>query len=180
MLEAKSNRVANLSQMLASQLRLSPQDVDDIGVAALLHDVGNIEITAKVIQKAVGNITRGQEHTVERTFQGTDLVRSLGSVLRGALPLLVDQNSGIYDEHSPGRTSRKSPIGASVICTVRGYDSLTNPNWGEVGLSPQDAIEHLRGEIDQHPPFVIDALERAIATSAYSQDKLGMLTAGST
>jgi hypothetical protein len=86
-LEAKSNRVANLSQKLARQLRLSPQDVDDIGVAALLHDVGNIEITAKVIQKAMGNMKGEQEHAVERTFQGTDLVRSLGSVLRGAAKL---------------------------------------------------------------------------------------------
>ena len=118
-LEAKSNRVADLSQKLARQLRLSTQDVDDIGVAALLHDVGNIEITAKVIQKAMGNMKGEQEHAVERTFQGTDLVRSLGSVLRGALPLLVDQQSGIHDEPDPSRTRRNAPIGASVICAVR-------------------------------------------------------------
>ncbi len=179
-LEAKSNRVANLSQLLARHLRLSSQDVDDIGVAALLHDVGNIEITAKVIQKAMGNITSGQEHTIERTFQGADLVRSLGSVLRGALPLLVDQHSGIHDEPGPCRTSRDAPIGASVICAVRAYDFLTNPNWGEVGLSSQDALEQLRAEFDRHPPYIIDALESAIATSAHSQEKMDMLAACST
>jgi HD-GYP domain-containing protein (c-di-GMP phosphodiesterase class II) len=165
--------------MLARQLKLSPQDVDDIGVAALLHDVGNIEITAKVIQKAMGNVKRELQQTGERTFQGTDLVRSLGSVLRGALPLLVDQHSGIHEELETTRTSRDAHVGASIICAVRAYDSLSQPSWGEVGLSPRDAIGQLRREADQHPPFVIDALERVIATSADSPEEASELATSS-
>ncbi|MBM80314.1 MAG: hypothetical protein CMJ78_06935 [Planctomycetaceae bacterium] len=45
-LKARSERVAEVSERVAKELKLSAKEIDDIRVAALLHDVGSIEITA--------------------------------------------------------------------------------------------------------------------------------------
>ena len=44
-LKDRSLRVAELSQAVAGRIRLSPRQIDDIRVAALLSDIGKIEIT---------------------------------------------------------------------------------------------------------------------------------------
>jgi hypothetical protein len=79
---AQSTRVAELSQDLAAEMNLSPHQIDDICVASLLYDMGNIEITTRVIRKAVDNFEDQMPETTQHTFHGMDLMLSLGSVLR--------------------------------------------------------------------------------------------------
>jgi len=54
-LRAQSTQVAELSREVGFELNLTPRQIDDICVAALLQDVGNIEVTTRVIRKAVDN-----------------------------------------------------------------------------------------------------------------------------
>ena len=88
-LENRSKRLAALSERVARQLRLSEREIDDIRVAALLQDMDHIEVTARVIRRAVGDLRRSDSEE-EHTFHGSDLVQSLGSVLTGALPLILN------------------------------------------------------------------------------------------
>ena len=88
-LQDRSNRVAELSRRVAVQLKLSDREIDDIHVAALLQDMENIEITARVIRKAIDDLDGETRQTEQHTFHGTDLVQSLGPVVAGALPLLL-------------------------------------------------------------------------------------------
>ncbi len=124
-LKARAIEVAELSQEVAAAMRLSPRQIDDIRVAALLYDVGNIEITARVIRRAMGSF---DEQTAERprhTFQGMDLMMSLGNVLSGAVPLLLNQSpqsgGGSDSDRSP---LAEIPIGARIIGAVRAYLEL--------------------------------------------------------
>jgi response regulator RpfG family c-di-GMP phosphodiesterase len=65
----KAKRVSILSQQVARRMRLSEREVDDIRVAALLQDIDNIEITARVIHAAVDDVQNSRKrHT--NTFQG--------------------------------------------------------------------------------------------------------------
>ena len=53
----RSKRVSELSQEVARHMRLSDREVDDVRIASLLQDIDNIEITAKVIHRAVGDLS---------------------------------------------------------------------------------------------------------------------------
>src|SRR5262245_2930561 len=46
-------RIAKLSEQIARELDLPSKQVDDIRVAALLHDLDNVEITTQLISRAV-------------------------------------------------------------------------------------------------------------------------------
>jgi HD-GYP domain-containing protein (c-di-GMP phosphodiesterase class II) len=164
-LRARSHRVAALSQRVAAQMKLSTKEIDDIRVAALLHDMENIEITAKVIRKAMGDLEgehKGPQQQ-QHTFHGTDLVHSLGSVLTGAFPLLLNQSDSLTLAE-PAQGSNDVPFGARIIRTVRAYDSLMESEWGRAGATPDQIIAELRRDTtaDYHPA-VLHALERTVS-----------------
>jgi HD-GYP domain-containing protein (c-di-GMP phosphodiesterase class II) len=161
-LQHRALRVAQLSELVARRMRLSAKEIDDIRVAALLVDMENIEITARVIRKAVDELE--DSHDIEqRTFNGTELVQSLGSALKGAFPLLLAQTA-----HAPGDVNgAEVPFGARIIRAVRALVQLTDSSWDRSNLSPQHALDDLRTDVDaDYHPAVLHALEEVLATQA--------------
>jgi len=165
--KARSTRVAELSQMVAQELRLSRKQIDDIRVAALLHDLASIEITAHLISNAVSALEAGPAQGRKYTFLGADLVHSLGSVLDGALPLLASQLDGVQDCLPSNEDIRhdRVPLGAKIISAVRAYDALTSADASLPRLTPDDALNELRTERAGHDDL-FDALERAVRESS--------------
>jgi hypothetical protein len=170
-LKDRSNRVAEMSRQVAMQMKLSTKEADDIRVAALLYDLENIEITARVIRNAMGQLgdepatTNPEQHT----FHGTELVHSLRSVLTGAFPLLVNLNHTTTLGPRAANAARTDgvPFGARIIQTVRSYDELIHSDWGTAALTPAEVIDELRLEPEaDHHPAVLDALERTLELTA--------------
>ena len=68
-LKNRTAKLSELSQQVAARMRLSDAEIDNIRVAALLQDIENIEVTARVIRKAVGTLSQGsQRKQLEHTF----------------------------------------------------------------------------------------------------------------
>ena len=153
-LNASTNRVVRLSQQIALEMRLSSKCIDDIRVAALMQGFSKIEITTKVISKAVHNL-EGKGAASDFSFHGTDLVHSLGVVLRGAIPILINQDPTLLSALQD-RTVMDVPIGAEILRVARAYDSLTMGRADE-DLAPAEAIHELRG--DNTAVYHIDVLE---------------------
>lgn len=167
----RCQRISELSEKVARRMRMSEKEIDDIRVAALLMDMENLEITAKVIRKAVGELEDGSSQC---TFHGTELVQSLGSVLTGAFPLLLTSD----DEPTP--TDEKAPFGARILRAVRGYETLAHPVFGGDPLPDGEILTELEcdTEADYHPAVlhalaeVLDADKRqtAATTSAPAEE----------
>lgn len=164
--KARSIRIAELSQAVAEEMKLPRKQVDDIRVGALLYDLGNVEITTQLLSKAVGTLEANPSKTSSYTFSGMELVHSLGSVLRGAVPLLLNQDDAARECFLSTNTelSDEIPIGARVIRAVRAYESLLAGDGPEGCNSPDAAIQELRKDIAAaHDQDVLDALERAVS-----------------
>jgi response regulator RpfG family c-di-GMP phosphodiesterase len=164
----QATRVSLLSQAVAARMGLPDKEVDNIRVAALLQDINHIDVTAKVIRKAMGDLKHAaRPNTAEHTFHGSDLVCSLGTVLTGAWPLLLDHGNGL------GQTARgesvlepgPAAVGASIIRTVNRYVTLLSR---EPHLAnPGDALNALREDLEgDHNPAVLGALEWVVLRSA--------------
>lgn len=155
-LQNRAMRVSHLSEQVARRMRLSEKEVNDIRVAALLMDMENLEITARVIKKAVGEL-EDYDASAQHTFHGTELVRSLGSVLTGAFPLLLTPSED--GELAPD----KMPFGARIIRTVRAFDRLIHSVFGSVAISGEDAIQELSSDVDaDYHPAVLHALAEVL------------------
>ncbi len=147
-LKARSVRVAELSQAVAAALKLSPRQIDDIRVAALLYDMGNIEVTTKVIRRAVGTMEDETQNSHEGTFQGMDLMLSLGSVLSGAVPLLINQGESLPEPSVLDQmdSSGEVPVGAKIIRAARAYCELVQSSSGGPRLSVNEIFDELRSD----------------------------------
>ena len=161
----RSRRVADLSVGVARNMKLATNEIDDIRVAALLQDLEHVEITAKVIGKAIGDLgARALHDSDAHTFQGSDLVHSLGSVLTGALPLLMLDRPVFELELDPAAPKSKIvPFGAKIIQTARAYDGLIHGRENSPQATAEKAIEDLKADLDvEHHPAVLFALEQVV------------------
>lgn len=173
--KSRTSRVIELCQRVSSQLKLSEREMDDIRVAALLHDLGNVEITTQVISRAIGTIGDDTSTEQRTTFMGTDLVYSIGNVLEGALPLLVNQDEDVYAflSESQDRKATEIPLGAHIIRAARAYDQLTVDAHGESVMSSQEAVRALRLESEGMYEHVIDALESVVCSNSRFRNEAG-------
>ena len=55
----RAAKMAKVCQKVALRMRLSDQEIDNIRVAALLQNIDNIEVTARVIRKAMCEVAHG-------------------------------------------------------------------------------------------------------------------------
>ncbi len=160
-LKDRAHRVARISQDVAELLKLTKREIEDIRVASLLCDMEHIEITARVISKAVDDLEEPSRGAAERTFQGRELVDSLGPVLTGAIPLLLTPDADIPGTEQPASSNSLIPLGAQIVRTVRDYDAILGGRWGHDSITAGEAIEELRSDGEgRHHPMVLDALER--------------------
>jgi len=162
-LRQHAEQVDYLAEKVARRMKLSNREIDNIRVASLLMDVENIEITARVIKKAVGEIEG--EDANSNTFHGTELVESLGSVLSGAFPLVLNQ-AGWSAERN-----RELPIGARILHTVRRYVELTRSDLASGQLTPEAAIQDLRDDSEEHDAAVLFVLEEIVEATPPANEK---------
>ena len=173
-IKARSSRIAEMSQQVAEEMRLSQKEVDDIRVGALLHDLGNVEITTHLISKAMGTLESDHSGNRSYTFSGTELVQSLGTVLRGAVPLLLTQDDALHEcvTNEEGENAVNAPLGAKIIRAVRAFDSLTSGDSSEAKRSAEQTVRELRKEVSGgYDPDVLDTIERIAKRSAPSKKR---------
>ena len=153
-LEHRTQRVARLCEQVASKLRLEPRETDNIRVAAVLADMENVEITARIVKRAMGELKSDGEQL--RTVSGPELVRSLGEVLSGAFPLVAPSMSLARDGDS-------TPFGSRIIQVVRAYCRIHD----ETNDAPEYVIAELMTDIGAtYHPAVLHALSEVVGATS--------------
>ena len=167
--KARSVHVAELSQKVAEEMKVPRKEIDDIRVGALLYDLGNVEITTQLLARAVHTLEQEPSEAARHTFPGTDLVYSLGSVLRGAVPLLANQDEALCKDLSVEEDSPRPnvPLGAKILRAARAYyDALAMDDSGEPISAQENALRALRSDASEHCEEVLNALERVVGRSS--------------
>lgn len=170
----RSNRVAQWSEHVAQEVGLSQKEADDIRVAALLQDMGSLEITTRIIRRAVDSLEHHPESIDQYTFHGRELVHALGSVLRGALPILLHQDLAALESDMAGtnRPQQAMPLGAEIIEMVREFDSMVH---GHLPRSPEEALQTLSERASLgYKPSLVTALERVVRHTNRASELAGV------
>ena len=121
-------RVGELSAAIADALALSPEEVELIGAAAPLHDVGTIGVPDRILLKA-GKLTP-EEFTVMKTHTGIG-----AAILAGGRSALVMEAERIALNHHErwdgsgypnGLAGDAIPLGARIVAVADVFDALTH------------------------------------------------------
>lgn len=161
-----SQRVARISKIIARAIGLPGREVERIGKAALLHDVGKIhEIFAPILSKP-GKLTPEERAIMElHPVKSAELVSKL-SDFSNIIDDVRHHHENFDGTGYPDRLVGKSiPLGSRIIMFADTIDAMTTDRPYRKALGPEDVkAELIRCKGQQFDPDICDAL---LASSDY-------------
>lgn len=136
--------VSVLSMMLTRGLEFSPEDARTLGLGALMHDIGLVEIPDRVLNKSPEDHTRAERELRAMHCQfGLNIGKKLG--LPPEVLKIVYQHHEFADGsgYPQGLTLEKITMPARVVSIVNFYDNLCNPVDYTQAMTPHEALSFM-------------------------------------
>ncbi len=171
--QGHSQKVASYASLLAESLaaegRLTQAQVEEIRLAALLHDVGKVGIPESILNKS-GPLD-GEEWEIMKTH--TQLGARILEPLRvmGVLQRIIRHHHEFFDGSGyPEQLSGgQIPFGARIVAIADAYDTITSDRTYKKARLPEDALAELQrcGGAQFDPELVtlfVRAMRRKLVT----------------
>ncbi len=160
-----SERVAEHAMDVAIAMQLSRNEVENIRVAALLHDIGKVEISANLIGKAASLSREEMEQVAEHSEKGARILHSVGGVLKEAIPIVLEHHRQYsHADDSDEENSQALSIGSRIVAVADSFDAMVTDRPYRRGMQPWQAMEEIRrcaGE--QFDPEVVEVFESVLS-----------------
>jgi putative nucleotidyltransferase with HDIG domain len=140
---AHALNVTVLSLLLGRLLNLSPAELLMLGLGALLHDIGKIDLPDRV--RYVQEHFTAAELKLYREHVSLGVVHGRRMALDPAALLVIAQHHEFADGSGfPQRMElAKLSQGARIVALVNRYDNLCNPPLAALALTPHEALSLL-------------------------------------
>lgn len=139
-----SLNVTILAMMLAKGLNLSPEIAREMGIGAMLHDIGLTEIPDRIARKPVSESNKAERNLRATHVElGTALGRRIG-LSETALAVLAQHHE--FDDGSGyplGLKGTETSPAAKVVALVNYYDNLCNPADMGRAMTPHEALSYM-------------------------------------
>jgi putative nucleotidyltransferase with HDIG domain len=160
-----SYRVSVLAEKVAQQMGCSEEEMENIRIAALLHDLGKIGVSREVLTK-VGSLTAAdREHLKAHTVKAASLLQPLGGRVTELLPLILGHHEKYDGNGYHSLVGEDIPLGARIIAVADVYDALTSDRPYRKALPPFFAKNEILSNSGTHfDPLVVKAFETIFPT----------------
>ena len=160
--ENHSYRVSVYASKIAGELNLGPERIEDIRAAALLHDIGKLDISRAILYKAA-RLTQGEfEEIQQHVDKGVSMLEPVGGSLRRILPIILAHHDKFDGSGYRPTRGVNIPLESRIISVADVYDSLTSARPYRKAMSPYEVREILvNGAGKEFDPAVIDAFLEA-------------------
>ena len=132
--------VALLSMMLAKELALPPESIRVLGLGALFHDIGKLDMPDRVVKKVEPHSKAELALLQLHCERGGEAVKAL-KLPAEALAVLAQHHEMVDASGYPKRLTgaQMTPL-AKIVAIVNRYDNLCNPNNPAHALTPHEAL----------------------------------------
>ena len=160
--ENHSYRVSVYAATIATQLELAPGRVEDVRAAALLHDIGKLDISRELLYKAARLTEEEFKHMQEHVNKGVSILEPVGGSLRRVIPIVLSHHDKFDGSGYNPTRGEDIPLEARIISVADVYDSLTSDRPYRKAMSPFDAKEIIvKGAGTDFDPAVVNAFVEA-------------------
>lgn len=169
-----SRRVARIARAISQAINLAQPDVDEIELAALLHDIGKIGIPDRILQKPGALDER--EWNVMRLHPGIgEQILGGNPNLAPILPLVRHHHERWDGQGYPdGIAGDAIPVGAAIIAVAEAFETLTSDRSYSERRTWEDALAEIRTHRGtQFAPAAVDALHTAVESHRITPQALG-------
>ncbi len=164
-------RTTELAVRVGEEMRLGAMQLRDLGLAAILHDVGKVGVPDEILNKP-GRLTPGEfeimrEHADigERMVRTSPVIASIAPAVRG------------HHERMDGRGYPDGLVGheicqnARIVAVCDAYDAMANSRQYRAGMGHDKAIAILREHSgSQWDPVAVEALVMTMARRPVTEE----------
>ena len=153
-------RVSEYSRLLATQMGLTPEQVESIRIASTMHDVGKLLIPTEILEKP-GKLTN-EEYAIIKTHttMGGQLLENVeGEEMRLSRTIALQHHERPDGRGYPeGLTGEGISLEGRIVAVADVYDALTSKRSYKDAWKEDDAYQEiLKGKGTQFDPQVVDA-----------------------
>jgi diguanylate cyclase (GGDEF)-like protein len=139
-----SERVSELAIQLGKAMGLQGPEIENLGYAALLHDLGKIAVPRSILQKKGGLTAEEMRVVQEHTAFGEEIVQEI-NLLRDTAPLIRHHHERFDGYGYPnGLKGEEIPLGSRILAVVDSYDAMLSTRPYRSALTFEETVAELR------------------------------------
>ena len=160
--ENHCHRVSVYATRIATELDLSPARIEDVRAAALLHDIGKLDISRELLYKAARLTREEYEEIKQHVAKGVEILEPVGGSLRRVIPIILAHHDKFDGSGYHPTSGEKIPLEARIIAIADVYDSLTSDRPYRKAMSTFEARDIIvKGSGTEFDPKVVEAFQAA-------------------
>ena len=158
-----SNRVSLICKSIAAEMNLDKDEVNKIGIAGLVHDIGKIGIDETILNKS-GMLNAEERKQIERHPEiGWRILSSANEFLELAKFILNHHEKWDGSGYPNGLKGEEIPLCARVIAVADAYDAMTSKRSYRTEISKEDALNEMkRCAGTQFDPQIVDVFIKKV------------------
>ena len=153
-----SYRVSIYAAKIAAGLDFDSERIEDVRTAAMLHDIGKLDISREILYKAARLTQTEFTEMKQHVEKGVDFLQPVGGSLRRILPIILAHHDKFDGSGYHPTRGEDIPIEARIISVADVYDSLSSDRPYRKAMSPFEAKEIIvKGAGADFDPGVVEA-----------------------
>lgn len=167
-----AKRVALLAREAARRLGVTGRELQQVEVAASLHDIGKIRLEASLLQKPEGQLTASERQRMrEHPILGEGIIRLMPDLDEAATIVRAHHERFDGDGYPDGLGGEEIPLGARVIAAVNAFDKVLNPRTGFTAMTPAIALKVVQSRVPaEFDPKVVEVLAGMLHTKTHAAE----------
>jgi HD-GYP domain-containing protein (c-di-GMP phosphodiesterase class II) len=156
--KAHSERMIKNAELLVEKLGLPEYLKEPVKFAALLHDIGKIDIPDAILGKKAALAEAEQKQMKTHPARGAGLIKNI-KFLKPVVPMILHHHERWDGKGYPkGLKGEEIPIGARIVCILDTFDAITSNRPYSDSRGKEWAIAELKEcSGTQFDPEVVDA-----------------------
>jgi HD-GYP domain-containing protein (c-di-GMP phosphodiesterase class II) len=157
--QGHSLRVMEYALKAGSVLSFSPEEIETLEFAGLLHDVGKIMIDYPILNKTDELTSKEWEIMRHHPLKGAEMMDGIPILAKARKLVLYHHERYDGRGYPEGLRGEDIPIGARIIAAANEFDAMTIKSSFRNAMSIDDAVKELRENSGtQFCPVAVKAL----------------------
>ncbi|HEY6127183.1 MAG TPA: diguanylate cyclase [Candidatus Acidoferrum sp.] len=175
--QGHSQKVSAYAALIAEAMEMSPAEIDEIRLGAVLHDIGKVGIPENILNKS-GPLNPDEWETMKsHVVFGAKILEPLKPLAR--IREMVHHHHEYFDGSGYPHALRGEniPLGARIVAVADAYDTITSDRTYKKGRSAQEALAELERCADaQFDARIVEIFVRVMRQQANPIIEVASLT----
>ncbi|MFH1904064.1 MAG: HD domain-containing phosphohydrolase [bacterium] len=158
-----SENVAKYAVIIAKELKMDSKDIENINLAAALHDIGKIGVSDVILTKPA-KLTREEYKEIKKHVTYSESILSHSPFLDDVRYIIRHHHERLDGTGYPdGLKGQKIPLGSRILAVADSYDAMTSKRPYRDAMPKEKAILELRKcSGSQFDPDIVEAFIRTL------------------